>query len=135
MSGPSIDSASSAKGKPVRVANRSNHRSTLAPLSPQSMSAEIEQLDAIANLTGSNEKGDGSTESSSSASNITRKIRNVNQPVSYAEPSTKAKLRRGVSLLDVYSLDTVMSPLFDKLTWRTVALVFNMQMNAGCIIP
>lgn len=132
MSGPSIDSA---KGKPVRGTNRSNHRSTLAPLSPQSMSAEIEQLDAIANLTGSNDKGDGSSDSSSSASKITRKIRNVKQPVSYAEPSTKAKLRRGVSLLKVYYLDIVKSPVFDKLTSRTVALVFYMQMNAGCIIP
>eukprot|EP00804_Cyclotella_cryptica_P031382 CCRYP_012194-RA/>CCRYP_012194-RA protein AED:0.01 eAED:0.01 QI:1550/1/1/1/1/1/3/1895/380 len=95
VSGPSIDSASSAKSKPGRGANRPNHRSALAPLSPQSMSAEIEQLDAIANLTGANDKGDSSVDSSSSASRISRKIRNVKQPVSYAEPSTKVKLRRG----------------------------------------
>ncbi|KAL3805181.1 hypothetical protein ACHAWO_006966 [Cyclotella atomus] len=76
----SAASSSSNKGK-----NKVKNRSALAPLSPQSMSAEIEQLDAMANnVIG----GDAS-------SRAARKVRNVKQPVSYAEPSTKSKLRRG----------------------------------------
>jgi hypothetical protein len=79
--------SSSSKGNSKKVKSRS----ALAPLSPQSMSAEIEQLDAMANLSGSDGGGDVSS------NRTLRKIRNVKQPVSYAEPSTKSKLRRGVS--------------------------------------
>lgn len=82
MSASSIGSSSNNKGKKMK------NRSALAPLSPQSMSAEIEQLDAMMNFG-----GDGDI----SSSKTTRKMRNVKQPVSYAEPSTKSKLRRGVS--------------------------------------
>ncbi|KAL7516961.1 hypothetical protein ACHAWX_001929 [Stephanocyclus meneghinianus] len=133
MSGPSIDSA---KGKPVRGTNRSNHRSTLAPLSPQSMSAEIEQLDAIANLTGSNEKGDGSSDSSSSASKITRKIRNVKQPVSYAEPSTKAKLRRGDVLFPKVDAQQKykQTNIIDKTAATTTGTTTSPQGNAAKVL-
>eukprot|EP00581_Thalassiosira_minuscula_P015505 CAMPEP_0183726970 /NCGR_PEP_ID=MMETSP0737-20130205/24465_1 /TAXON_ID=385413 /ORGANISM="Thalassiosira miniscula, Strain CCMP1093" /LENGTH=705 /DNA_ID=CAMNT_0025958465 /DNA_START=214 /DNA_END=2331 /DNA_ORIENTATION=- len=92
-----------------------NHHSRPAmALSPQSMSAEIEQLDAIANLASSKSEtneslansGSGMTSATGAAANTVpssrattmRSFRKVKQPVSYAEPSTKAKLRRG----DVY---------------------------------
>ncbi|KAL7526520.1 hypothetical protein ACHAXR_003668, partial [Thalassiosira sp. AJA248-18] len=118
------------------------------PLSPQSMSAEIEQLDVIANLASSNllekktpseskknatnsdngnatnsDNGVGTTTASAAASGNSNNLhpnnntitssthrtstsattttatrlstRKVKQPVSYAEPSTKSKLRRG----------------------------------------
>mmetsp|Transcript_34267 Transcript_34267/g.73008 ORF Transcript_34267/g.73008 Transcript_34267/m.73008 type:complete len:840 (-) Transcript_34267:51-2570(-) len=79
-----------------------------SPLSPQSMSAEIEQLDVIANLA-SSEKSESSKNSSnvgcattaannnnpSSCRSSARAVRKVKQPISYAEPSTKSKLRRG----------------------------------------
>jgi len=89
------------------------HRSRLtSPLSPQSMSAEIEQLDAIADLASRNIGGCGadgglttSTAAAAVAANNTAppplrmtvrsSVRKVKQPVSYAEPSTKSKLRRG----------------------------------------
>jgi hypothetical protein len=89
------------------------HRSRLtSPLSPQSMSAEIEQLDAIADLASGNIGGSGadgglttSTTAAAVAANNTAppplrmtvrsSVRKVKQPVSYAEPSTKSKLRRG----------------------------------------
>ena len=89
------------------------HRSRLtSPLSPQSMSAEIEQLDAIADLASGNIGGSGadgglttSTAAAAMAANNTApsplrmtvrsSVRKVKQPVSYAEPSTKSKLRRG----------------------------------------
>lgn len=83
----SATSSSSNKGK------KAKSRSALASLSPQSMSAEIEQLDAMAkNISDKSSGGDASLRA-------TRKLRNVKQPVSYAEPSTKSKLRRGVSRL------------------------------------
>jgi hypothetical protein len=89
------------------------HRSRLAlPLSPQSMSAEIEQLDAIADLVSGNFCGSGAdgglTTSAAAAAvaanntapaplrmTVRSSVRKVKQPVSYAEPSTKSKLRRG----------------------------------------
>ena len=83
--------SSSSKGKRAK-----SLRSALAPLSPQSFSAEIEQLDAaVANLSGGDKSGMGN--GGDASSRITRKMRNVKHPVSYAEPSTKSKLRRGVS--------------------------------------
>lgn len=86
----SAASSSSNKGK-----NKVKNRSALTPLSPQSMSAEIEHLDAMANIM--SDKG-GVVLGGDASSRATRKMRNVKQPVSYAEPSTKSKLRRGVSL-------------------------------------
>ncbi|KAL9182193.1 hypothetical protein ACHAXT_012845 [Thalassiosira profunda] len=68
-----------------------------AQLSPQSMSAEIEQLDAIAGLASA---ADGptpknATTDASAKSGSGRSLRKVKQPVSYKEPSTSSKLRRG----------------------------------------
>mmetsp|Transcript_17285 Transcript_17285/g.36312 ORF Transcript_17285/g.36312 Transcript_17285/m.36312 type:complete len:871 (-) Transcript_17285:405-3017(-) len=116
-----------AKGKPLNIttsdlSNKDNEKETSQPtlqkqrprgnrplpLSPQSMSAEIEQLDVIANLA-SSEKSESSKNVSSVGSataaaannnnsalnRSTRSVRKVKQPVSYAEPSTKSKLRRG----------------------------------------
>lgn len=84
--------SSSSRGKKSK-----SLRSALAPLSPQSFSAEIEQLDAaVANLASGEKSGMGNT-NGGDALRISRKMRNVKQPVSYAEPSTKSKLRRGVS--------------------------------------
>jgi hypothetical protein len=87
------------------------HRSRLAsPISPQSMSAEIEQLDAIADLASRTMRGSGvdvgSATSAASAvvantnphihqTTVRSSVRKMKQPVSYAEPSTKSKLRRG----------------------------------------
>ena len=82
-------------------------------LSPHSITAEIEQLDAIANLASS--IGTSSTAPTTAASSSATTIsgsnfssiipssrtalrssgRKVRQPASYAEPSTKSKLRRG----------------------------------------
>lgn len=89
--------------KPLRLGNRSSQ-----PLSPLSMSAEIEQLDVIANLASSeNTKPSSesnsasttptasSTSGNSSGSGLRSTSRKVKQPISYAEPSTKSKLRRG----------------------------------------
>lgn len=70
-------------------------------LSPHTMSAEIEQLDAIANSTSSQNENTANSSSSgvdatlSNARAGLRAVRKVKQPVSYAEPSTKSKLRRG----------------------------------------
>lgn len=82
----------------------------------QSISAEIEQLDAIASLAAASEKssataveskenaaissGDGGDAAGSGPANnnirsVRSSLRKVKQPVSYAEPSTKSKLRRG----------------------------------------
>ena len=68
----------------------SNSSSKLLSLNrpaPLDMSAEIEQLDALASAT---EKADG-------GGGVERKrsVRKVKTPLSYAEPSTKQKLRRG----------------------------------------
>ncbi|KAL3802577.1 hypothetical protein ACHAW5_011332 [Stephanodiscus triporus] len=83
------------------------HHSRLASLlSPQSMSAEIEQLDAIAGNIGlSDVDGRLTTSAAAMAANdaaspaprtiVRSSVRKVKQPVSYAEPSTKSKLRRG----------------------------------------
>jgi hypothetical protein len=83
------------------------HNSRLASLlSPQSMSAEIEQLDAIAgNIGGSDVDGRLTTSAAAVVANdaahpaprtmVRSSVRKVKQPVSYAEPSTKSKLRRG----------------------------------------
>ena len=79
------------------------------PLSPQSMSAAIEQLDALAitsvpNLSSSpneNTATSGSASVDTSSNTVPsrmaglRATRKVKQPISYAEPSTKSKLRRG----------------------------------------
>ena len=84
------------------------------PLSPQTMTAEIEQLDVIANLassennTSSNPETKGNASLTPSSGNSTPSAANnrtatamrassrkAKQPVSYAEPSTKSKLRRG----------------------------------------
>ena len=72
-------------------------------LSPQSITAEIEQLDAIANLASSiTSLTVGASSSATSTSNsipsrttLRSSGRKVRQPASYAEPSTKSKLRRG----------------------------------------
>mmetsp|Transcript_116 Transcript_116/g.250 ORF Transcript_116/g.250 Transcript_116/m.250 type:complete len:761 (+) Transcript_116:490-2772(+) len=94
--GPVMSSLSSSFAKEdVKGAQKQRHshnRSAPTPLSPQSMSAEIQQLDAIANLTSTNDKLESS---SAPATGRTRKLRNVKQPVSYAEPSLNSKLRRG----------------------------------------
>eukprot|EP00985_Skeletonema_marinoi_P031762 scaffold37787_cov153-Skeletonema_marinoi.AAC.24 len=61
------------------------------------MSAEIEQLDALASAT---EKADGGDRK--------RSIRKVKTPLSYAEPSTKQKLRRGDVLFPKIDADRKM---------------------------
>jgi hypothetical protein len=84
--------------------NRSYPSRLASPLSPQSMSAEIEQLDAIADLASSISGSGGGVNGAevavgasgvNSKATIRSSVRKVKQPVSYAEPSTKAKLRRG----------------------------------------
>lgn len=82
-----------------------NHLNRPTQLSPQSMSAEIEQLDAIANLVLNKSEKSESTAAASSATatantipssrTTLRPVRKGKQPVSYAEPSAKSKLRRG----------------------------------------
>jgi hypothetical protein len=84
-------------------------------LSPHSITAEIEQLDAIANLASSIGTSSTAPASAAAASSSATTIsgsnsssiipssrtalrssgRKVRQPASYAEPSTKSKLRRG----------------------------------------
>ena len=106
---PLLSSSQSKRGG-IGGNNRSYQSRLASPLSPQSMSAEIEQLDAIADLassisgSGCGVDGGGSMSSdvamgapgvNSSKANIRSSVRKVKQPVSYAEPSTKAKLRRG----------------------------------------
>lgn len=87
------------------------HRTRLAtPISPQSMSAEIEQLDAIADLASRTMRGSGGDSGSATSAasvvvantdpphhqpTVRSSVRKMKQPVSYAEPSTKSKLRRG----------------------------------------
>lgn len=123
-----MDSVSN-KGK-AHKGSKSNHRSALAPLSPQSMSAEFEQLDAIANLAGGAD-GDGvSVTSSSSGSRITRKIRNVKQPVSYKEPSTGSKLRRGVSRLEMHFFVLICN----FVAYLFIFLFCHLRRTQGCII-
>ena len=93
----SASSSSNKGGSLSGIGKKGKIRSALAPLSPQSMTAEIEQLDAaMANLSGGSDKSSGGSVGSDNRI-LSRKIRNVKQPVSYAEPSTKSKLRRGVS--------------------------------------
>mmetsp|Transcript_17995 Transcript_17995/g.32585 ORF Transcript_17995/g.32585 Transcript_17995/m.32585 type:complete len:642 (+) Transcript_17995:253-2178(+) len=96
-----------------------NHLNRPTQLSPQSMSAEIEQLDAIANLVLNKSEKSESTKNASSSGDRSgataaaalsatatantippsrttlRPVRKGKQPVSYAEPSAKSKLRRG----------------------------------------
>ena len=96
----SASSSSNKGGSLSGMGKKGKNRLALAPLSPQSMTAEIEQLDAaMANLSGGSDKSGGSGSVGSDNRILSRKIRNVKQPVSYAEPSTKSKLRRGVSML------------------------------------
>ena len=96
-----VKSISDTKVTPATTgaADSSQQKQRTKALSPHSMSQEIEQLDAIANKatesstansseTASGGDGVGSTFSA-------RARRRVKQPVSYAEPSTKSKLRRG----------------------------------------
>merc|ERR1719253_635303 len=59
-----------------------------APLSPHSMSAESAQLDVLARLA-------PMTSGAAPPTRAPRAARKVKQPASYAEPSTKSKLRRG----------------------------------------
>jgi hypothetical protein len=72
--------------------------------SPQSITAEIEQLDVIANLASSSTSFStvaSSTSAITSGNSVPSRtalrssIRKVRQSASYAEPSTKSKLRRG----------------------------------------
>jgi len=85
-------------------------------LSPQSITAEIEQLDAIANLASSSTSSMvGASSSATKSSNsipsrtaLRSSGRKVRQPASYAEPSTKSKLRRGDVLFP--KVDPVMLP-------------------------
>ena len=86
-------------------------------LSPQSITAEIEQLDAIANLASSITSltvGASSSSATSTSNSIPSRTtlrssgRKVRQPASYAEPSTKSKLRRGDVLFP--KVDPVMVP-------------------------
>jgi len=93
-------SSSATKPKKLDAAFSSAKKDSNMPLSPQTMSAEIEQLDAIANLTTSQNENATTTASSGAATIVAAKtnlraVRKVRQPVSYAEPSTKSKLRRG----------------------------------------
>jgi len=93
-------SSSATKPKKLDAAFSSAKKDSNMPLSPQTMSAEIEQLDAIANLTTSQNENATATISSGAATIVAAKtnlraVRKVKQPVSYAEPSTKSKLRRG----------------------------------------
>jgi hypothetical protein len=106
---PRVSGGAIGNNGPLSLIHRSRFTS---PLSPQSMSAEIEQLDAIADLASGNIGGSGadgglttSTAVAAMAANNTAppplrmtvrsSVRKVKQPVSYAEPSTKSKLRRG----------------------------------------
>jgi len=68
---------------PVKASGGGGKSSSNRPI-PLDMSAEIEQLDALASAT---EKADGGDRK--------RSVRKVKTPLSYAEPSTKQKLRRG----------------------------------------
>ena len=93
-------SSSATKPKKLDAVFSSAKKDSNMPLSPQTMSAEIEQLDAIANLTTSQNENVTTTVSGGAATIVAAKtnlraVRKVKQPVSYAEPSTKSKLRRG----------------------------------------
>ena len=62
------------------------------------MSAEIQQLDAIASNLASGDIASTTASNGTGATSTptrTRKLRNVKQPVSYAEPTLNSKLRRG----------------------------------------
>mmetsp|Transcript_20669 Transcript_20669/g.44913 ORF Transcript_20669/g.44913 Transcript_20669/m.44913 type:complete len:893 (-) Transcript_20669:146-2824(-) len=124
--GKSSISTSSASTLDSNNHRPSTQQQSSSSLSPQSMSAEIEQLDAIANLassssttanekkselslkknhvrSGSDGSGGGGTTSTAATTTVSnpynraslRSVRKIKQPVSYAEPSTKSKLRRG----------------------------------------
>ena len=80
--------ASGGVGGGKSSSNRTASSSTSVPT--LDMKAEIQQLDALASAT---EKSNGGDKASSSSR--TRSTRNVKTPLSYAEPSTKQKLRRG----------------------------------------
>jgi hypothetical protein len=67
--------------------------STASTITPLDLNAEIEQLDALAEKATTDEGGESSV--STSSSSRTRSVRKVKTPLSYAEPSTKQKLRRG----------------------------------------
>lgn len=84
------DSKEEKSSQKQRGPHHQNHRPS--PLSPQTMSAEIEQLDVIANLASTDKKSEIDPPASQSKRSSVRKVK---QPVSYAEPSTKSKLRRG----------------------------------------
>ena len=85
-------------------------------LSPLSITAEIEQLDAIANsassttslTAGASSSANNSSNSIPSRATLRSSGRKVRQPASYAEPSTKSKLRRGDVLFP--KVDPVMLP-------------------------
>jgi len=85
-------------------------------LSPLSITAEIEQLDAIANsassttslTVGASSSANNSSNSIPSRATLRSSGRKVRQPASYAEPSTKSKLRRGDVLFP--KVDPVMLP-------------------------
>lgn len=79
----------------IGVGSKSSAKSsTASTITPLDMNAEIEQLDALAEKATTDESGDKSSLPTSSSSR-TRSIRKVKTPLSYAEPSTKQKLRRG----------------------------------------
>ena len=70
---------------PTKASGSGSGKLTSNRPTPLNMSAEIEQLDALASAT---EKTDGGGDRK-------RSVRKVKTPLSYAEPSTKQKLRRG----------------------------------------
>ena len=70
---------------PTKTSGGSNNKATSNRATPLDMSAEIQQLDALASAAP--EKAEGVERK--------RSVRKVKTPLSYAEPSTKQKLRRG----------------------------------------
>mmetsp|Transcript_32300 Transcript_32300/g.77208 ORF Transcript_32300/g.77208 Transcript_32300/m.77208 type:complete len:720 (+) Transcript_32300:260-2419(+) len=96
-----VKSISDTKVAPATTgaADSSQQKQRTKALSPHSMSHEIEQLDAIANKATESSTAN-SSETASGGDGVgntfsARARRRVKQPVSYAEPSTKSKLRRG----------------------------------------
>jgi hypothetical protein len=85
-------------------------------LSPLSITAKMEQLDAISNsassitslTVGASSSANNSSNSIPSRTTLRSSGRKVRQPASYAEPSAKSKLRRGDVLFP--KVDPVMLP-------------------------
>jgi len=99
LSADKLDSAFSRAhaSTPPKTSGGGVKLSSNRPAPSLDMSAEIEQLDALASAT---EKADGGDRK--------RSVRKVKTPLSYAEPSTKQKLRRGDVLFPKIDADRKM---------------------------